>query len=98
MKKSSMVFKNRYSEEIKFESQTEEKDGEMEIRMSGYAPDYLRVGFVNETGAIDMVDPSSGPYITIGSAMGLFDPRWSGLRVHSIYVEEGYTTLITHRI
>lgn len=66
------IYNNRYNDEIIFEQ------NEDEITMRGYNSDWMRCGYANkESGdtdydTINMVDPSGGPYITIGSDLGLF--------------------------
>lgn len=64
---------NRYGDEIIFE-----QEGDT-IIMSGYEPDFMRYGIADDSDGCDkaeeiinMVDPSGGPYLTIGSDLGLF--------------------------
>jgi hypothetical protein len=64
---------NRYGDEIIFE-----QEGDT-IIMSGYEPDFMRYGLADDSDGcskaeeiINMVDPSGGPYLTIGSDLGLF--------------------------
>jgi hypothetical protein len=64
---------NRYGDEIIFE-----QEGDT-IIMSGYETDFMRYGLADDSDGcskaeeiINMVDPSGGPYLTIGSDLGLF--------------------------
>ena len=58
---------NRYGDDILFE------EIENEIHMSGFNMDWMRYGWSNEDEKkIIMVDPSGGPYITLGSDLGLY--------------------------
>ena len=44
---------------------------------------------------IDMVDPSGGPYIAVGSYMGYFSEEFKGLVVSDIESMDGGYKLIT---
>lgn len=64
---------NRYKDEIIFEQQDDT------ITMSGYDPEWMRYGLSDDADGcnkaeevITMIDPSGGPYLTIGSDLSLF--------------------------
>ena len=64
---------NRYGDEIIFE-----QEGDT-IIMSGYESDWMRYGLADDSDGcskaeeiINMIDPSGGPYLTIGSDLSLF--------------------------
>ena len=66
------TYTNRYKDKIIFEQNGDE------ITMTGYNPEWIRVGYANkENGETDwdkvyMVDPSGGPYIALGTNLGMF--------------------------
>lgn len=66
------IYKNRYKDKIVFEQNGDK------ITMTGYNPEWIRVGYANKENGesdwntINMVDPSGGPYIALGSDLGLF--------------------------
>ena len=66
------TYTNRYKDKIIFEQNGDE------ITMTGYNPEWIRVGYANkENGETDwdkvyMVDPSGGPYIALGTNLGHF--------------------------
>ena len=81
------TYRNRYDDDISFENVSD-----TEIRMSGYDPGMLRLGWSNKKKKeYNMVDPSGGPYITPGTDMGLFG--FKGFYVVEIHPEEEYVTL-----
>ena len=41
------------------------------------------------TDVIDMVDPSGGPYVTVGSSMGYFNEEWKGRIITDIVPKDG---------
>lgn len=47
---------------------------------------------------IDMIDPSGGPYISVGSNMGMFDEEFKGLKVVDFEIIDTGYKLITQRI
>jgi hypothetical protein len=65
------VYVNRYKDRIKF---TEFQDQPEIIEMTGFFEDGLRAGFDKTNTKIDMVDPSGGPYLNVGSSMDMFPP------------------------
>jgi len=67
------IYHNRYGDKITFE-----QEGDT-IIMSGYQPDFMRYGLADDSDGcskaeeiINMIDPSGGPYLTIGSDLSLF--------------------------
>ena len=70
------TYHNRYGDKIIFEQQDDT------VIMSGYEPDFLRIGYSDDLDGcsskntdneiIGMVDPSGGPYLTVGSDLSLF--------------------------
>lgn len=67
------TYHNRYRDEITFE-----QNGDT-IIMSGYDPEFMRYGWADDLDGdnrseniINMVDPSGGPYLTVGSDLSLF--------------------------
>jgi hypothetical protein len=60
------TYTNRYGDKIQFEDK-----GDI-VEMSGYFDMGMRYGWKDDPNVIDMVDPSGGPYITIGSDLCLF--------------------------
>ena len=72
---------NRYGDNIIFE----QKDNE--IHMSGFNMEWLRIGYDNEKN-ITMVDPSGGPYLSVGMNLGLyFNDKRSSI-IENIKIEE----------
>lgn len=61
-----IVYINRYGDKIQFE------DKEYTVEMTGYFDLGMRYGFVDDPNVINMVDPSGGPYITLGTDLRLF--------------------------
>jgi len=51
----------------------------------------------SDTTKIDMVDPSGGPYITVGSDMGMFDEEFKGLKVVDFEIIDTGYKLITNK-
>jgi hypothetical protein len=60
----SVLYLNRYKDEIRF---TEEDN---KVTMTG--AEYMRYGWDEDPEVITMVDPSGGPYITVGSDLQSF--------------------------
>lgn len=70
---NKVTYYNRHKDEIIFE-----QNGDVVI-MSGYNPEWIRYGLADDADGcskaeeiINMVDPSGGPYLTIGSDLSLF--------------------------
>lgn len=61
-----IVYVNRHGDKIQFE------DKEYTVEMTGYSDLGMRYGFVDDPNVINMVDPSGGPYLTLGSDLRLF--------------------------
>lgn len=71
-----VIYVNRYGDKIQFE------DKKYTVEMTGYNPEWMRYGFANnpdgtstmntDNEIIDMIDPSGGPYITLGTDLRLF--------------------------
>lgn len=65
------VYKNRYKDKIVFQQNGDE------ITMTGYNPEWIRVGYLNKDNGetdwdkVNMVDPSGGPYIALGTDLGI---------------------------
>jgi hypothetical protein len=55
------IYNNRYGDNIVFSEINENI-----IHMSGFNMDYMRYGWTKNENDIDMVDPSGGPYLTVG--------------------------------
>ena len=70
---------NRYGEKIVFDTLDDRT-----VKMSGYEPDFLRYGY--DSKGINMVDPSGGPYITLGMTV-------NGQKIVSIRVETDHVIL-----
>ena len=62
-------YKNRYRDSIMFE--IDEKNPKR-VFMTGFNPLGLRVGFEESPDNPNMVDPSGGPYLTIGADLRMF--------------------------
>jgi len=55
--------------------------------------EYIRYSYLNDLvgNQLTMIDPSGGPYLTIGSNMGLFDESFKGLFIKGFSkTPEGY--------
>lgn len=82
-------YKNRYKDIIKFQ-----RIHPTLIQMSG--GNHYRMGAADletlEKGELTMVDPSGGPYVSVGMDMGTIDDLFKGLVVERITTgnEEGY--------
>lgn len=76
------TFKNRHGEDITFI-----KNGD-EIEMNG--GEYYRYIYSHEEPNDDYyaVDPSGGPFISVGMDMGFIHEDFKGLVVESIYIAE----------
>lgn len=61
-----VIYVNRYGDKIQFE------DKEYTVEMSGYNPEWIRYGVEEDPNIINMVDPSGGPYITVGEDLRSF--------------------------
>jgi len=61
-----VIYVNRYGDKIQFE------DKEYTVEMTGYSDLGLRCGWVDDPKVINMVDPSGGPYLVVGSDLRLF--------------------------
>ena len=76
-----VLYNNRYGDNIIFEQI------DNEIHMSGFNMEWLRIGYDNEKN-ITMVDPSGGPYLSIGMNLGLyFNDKRSSI-IENIKIEE----------
>ena len=60
------VYFNRYGDKIQFEEK------EHIVEMTGYFDMGMRYGYDENPNIINMVDPSGGPYLAIGSDLSLF--------------------------
>ncbi len=67
------IYHNRYGDEIIFEQQDDT------VTMSGYNPEWIRYSIGDDADScnkaeevVTMIDPSGGPYLTIGSDLSLF--------------------------
>jgi hypothetical protein len=78
------IYVNRYNDKIKF---TEFADKPGVIEMTGFFEEGLRIGFKDNPSNITMVDPSGGPFLTIGSNMELF-PSLKGI-ISGFVIEQG---------
>ena len=74
-----VVYNNRYGDEIKF---NEKENGE--VNMLGGA--WMRFMLDNNNEDIVMVDPSGGPYITIGTNLNIFFNDGKDRFVDKIYL------------
>ena len=72
---------NRYGDNIIFE----QKDNE--IHMSGFSLDYMRTSTDNN-GNITMIDPAGGPYLNIGTNLGLYFNDKKSRIIESIEIKE----------
>lgn len=79
MKKVS--YYNRYGDSIIFEQI------DNEVYMSGFNLDYMRTG-TNDKGDIIMVDPAGGPYLTVGTNLGLYFNDKKNRIIESIEIKE----------
>lgn len=80
-------YKNRYGDVFTF---TRTEDGN--ILWQGNF-EYIRYSYLNDLvgNQLTMIDPSGGPYLTIGSNMGLFDESFKGLFIKGFSkTPEGY--------
>ena len=80
-------YKNRYGDIFTF---TKTEDGN--ILWQGNF-EYIRYSYLNDLvgNQLTMIDPSGGPYLTIGSNMGLFDESFKGLFIKDFSkTPEGY--------
>ena len=76
-----VLYNNRYGDNIIFEQI------DNEIHMSGFNMEWLRIGYDNEKN-ITMVDPSGGPYLSVGMNLGLyFNDKRSSI-IENIKIEE----------
>jgi len=74
-----MQYKNRYGDVFTF-TLTEKGilwEGNFEFH---------RFGWDDDPNVIVMVDPSGGPYLSVGQDMGLFDPEWRGMKISGFEV------------
>jgi hypothetical protein len=67
------TYHNRYGDEIIFEQQDDT------VTMTGYNPEWIRYALADDADGcnkaeehVSMVDPSGGPYLTIGSDLSFF--------------------------
>ena len=72
---------NRYGDNIIFEQI------ENEIHMSGFSLDYMRTSTDNN-GNITMIDPAGGPYLNIGTNLGLYFNDKKSRIIESIEIKE----------
>jgi len=80
-------YKNRYGDIFTF---TKTEDGN--ILWQGNF-EYIRYSYLNDLvgNQLTMIDPSGGPYLTIGSNMGLFDESFKELFIKGFSeTPEGY--------
>ena len=80
-------YTNRYGDVFTF---TRTEDGN--ILWQGNF-EYVRYSYSNDLvdSQLTMIDPSGGPYLTIGSNMGLYDESFKGLTIKKLNkVPEGY--------
>ena len=72
-------YKNRYGDIFTF---TKTEDGN--ILWQGNF-EYIRYSYLNDLvgNQLTMIDPSGGPYLTIGSNMGLFDESFKELFINN---------------
>lgn len=89
---NQVLYSNRYNDKIIF------TDNGDEVEMTGYNPDWMRCGYVNnpdgsstmntDNQIIGMVDPSGGPYISLGDNLKSFfndekDRIVKAIKIHS---------------
>lgn len=78
-------YKNRYGDVFTF---TPDEDGNL-LWEGDFQ--YCRFGFEESPDNLNMIDPSGGPYITIGTDMGRFSKDWEGKVVTGfVPIQTGY--------
>ena len=83
------TYKNRYGDVFTF---TPDEDGN--ILWEGDFQ-YCRFGFEESPDNLNMVDPSGGPYIDMGTDMGLFHTEMKGKKVTGfVPIDTGYKLTI----
>jgi hypothetical protein len=82
---SKETYTNRYGDEFTFTP-----DGDGNLLWEGNF-EYHRYGYEETPDNLNMVDPSGGPYITIGTDMGLYHTEMKGRKVTGfVRIDNGY--------
>ena len=82
---SKETYTNRYGDEFTF---TPDEDGNL-LWEGNF--EYHRYGYEETPDNLNMVDPSGGPYITIGTDMGLYHTEMKGRKVTGfVRIDNGY--------
>ena len=76
-----VTYNNRYGDNVIFEQI------DNEVHMSGFNIEWIRTGCDKENN-ITMVDPSGGPYLTVGTNLGLYFNDKQNRIIESIKIKE----------
>lgn len=81
-------YQNRYGDIFTFESN---ERGNIDWKGNF---EFGRFGYNDNPNDITMVDPSGGPYITLGANMGLFASEFNSMVVCGFIWKEGYYEIV----
>jgi len=78
-----VIYQNRYGDNIVFE-----KVDDNTVKMSGFKSEWCRWGWKNDPNVYTMVDPSGGPYISVGANLKHYFETKKDMIVESISLDQ----------